>query len=111
MNLNHPFNLDISNLEDLNLDLEQQLTEEEAARVGGGLTFTTLALGEEGGDYSKFPQPQPGPIDPPEYTTQALGEEGGDYPEFPQPQPDPIDPPEYTTQALGEEGGYLIELG
>ncbi|WRH66596.1 MAG: hypothetical protein RSE13_24065 [Planktothrix sp. GU0601_MAG3] len=32
--------------------------------------MTTMALGEEGGEYL--------PIDPPEMTTMALGEEGGD---------------------------------
>jgi hypothetical protein len=68
--------------------------------ITGGLTLTTLAVGEEGGDY--FPRPpkwcppiapphspiKP-PIKPPEVTTLALGEEGG-----------------VTTMALGEEGGY-----
>jgi hypothetical protein len=48
--------------------------------------YTTLALGEEGGDI------------PPVMTTRAWGEEGGDGPPL-------IGPPEVTTMAIGEEGG------
>ncbi|AUS99897.1 hypothetical protein CLI64_05560 [Nostoc sp. CENA543] len=72
--MKHPFDLNIADLEALNLET-QELTDEEADQVTGGLKpiFTTLALGEEGGDA----------------TTLALGEEGGDF----------------TTLALGEEGG------
>ena len=73
-----------------------------------GGTFTTQALGEEGGSYSPpysgpvttralgeeggYGSPGYGPV-----TTQAIGEEGGSYPP---PSDGPI-----TTQALGEEGG------
>jgi bacteriocin-like protein len=40
MNMNHPFVLNISNLEDLNLDFEQ-LTDEETAQIAGGETKLT----------------------------------------------------------------------
>lgn len=101
--MSHPFDLNPFELETMELDFEQQLTDEEAARVGGGqTTYTTLALGEEGGDYCYSPKPQPlkpRPFPaPPEVTTKALGEEGGDP-----------DPPIFTTLALGEEGGCFIE--
>jgi hypothetical protein len=63
------------------------------------------------------PIPLPKPIDPPEYTTLALGEEGGDYPpattrawgEEGGDGPPLIGPPEVTTLALGEEGGDPIK--
>ncbi|MDJ0662585.1 MAG: hypothetical protein QNJ42_24335 [Crocosphaera sp.] len=69
----HPFELELSELEAINLEIED-LTEEQAQEVTGGCPgmvtqvndkegggrFTTLALGEEGGDV----------------TTLALGEEG-----------------------------------
>ena len=105
--MRHPFDLNDSELEALDLDFEEELTEEEAAQVGGGLSlYTTKALGEEGGDFPKpipfdpphpfpfpkpIPQPQPEPH-PPIATTLAIGEEGGD------------DLP-VTTLAIGEEGG------
>ena len=93
--MNHPFNLNLSDLEAVDLDFEEQLSVEEAEKVGGGTIFTTLALGEEGGCYPpiikdpcyprppiKWPLPCELPIDPPgeppEVTTLALGEEGGD---------------------------------
>lgn len=67
MNLNHPFALDISDLEDLNLEFEQ-LTDEETAQIGGGEAMaTTMAVGEEGGNIG-------GDIPA---TTKAVGEEGG----------------------------------
>lgn len=102
--MRHPFDLNDSELEALDLDFEEELTEEEAAQVGGGLSLTTLALGEEGGGFPKpipcdpplpFPKPIPLPEPephPPIATTKALGEEGGD--DFP-----------VTTLAIGEEGG------
>lgn len=72
--MSHPFELELYKLEAIELDFEQQLTDEEAAKIGGGIKgsqknkdkepiFTTLAVGEEGGYV----------------TTQALGEEGGDF--------------------------------
>lgn len=73
--MNHPFALTIADLESLDLALEE-VTAEAAAKLQGGSCpgiplpsygkppiFTTLALGEEGGDV----------------TTLAIGEEGGDF--------------------------------
>ena len=87
--MNHPFDLDPAELEALDLDFEETLTDEEAAHVGGGIRYTTLALGEEGGGgpIECISAPCPGsegggagfavrPIDPPA-TTDAQGEEGG----------------------------------
>lgn len=60
--MNHPFGLDVSDLEAIELNFEEELNDEEAAQVlGGSDKFTTLALGEEGGTV----------------TTLAIGEEGG----------------------------------
>ena len=95
--MRHPFDLDPAELKDLELDFEENLTDEESGQVGGGLSIaTTLAIGEEGGDcypivkdprylgppcIYPLPYPKPLPIKPPEATTLALGEEGGDcYP-------------------------------
>ncbi|NJK70058.1 MAG: hypothetical protein HC789_18675 [Microcoleus sp. CSU_2_2] len=87
--MNHPFDLDAAEQEAMDLDFEEQLTDEEAAQVGGGLMATTLAVGEEGGGgIVCISAPCPG------------SETGGGYP----PKPIPIDPP-MTTLALGEEGG------
>ncbi|NMF62119.1 hypothetical protein DP115_04670 [Brasilonema octagenarum UFV-OR1] len=62
--MNHPFGLDVSDLEAIELNFEEELNDEEAAQVlGGSDKFTTLALGEEGGGGT--------------VTTQAVGEEGG----------------------------------
>ncbi|MFH7028984.1 MAG: hypothetical protein ACHBN1_27225 [Heteroscytonema crispum UTEX LB 1556] len=110
MNLNHPFALDISDLEDLTLDFEEQLTDEETAQIGGGTgaEFTTLALGPEGGhpgDIVCISAPCPG------------SESGGEpSPKPPKPLPKPPKPPVYTkawfetgggpyTKALHETGG------
>ena len=99
--MRHPFALDPEELENLELDFEELLTDEEAAQVGGGYydiqCISQPCPGSEGGDA----------------TTEALGEEGGYYP-WPQPTPYPIDfpypikPPEITTFALGEEGGEPV---
>lgn len=87
--MNHPFDLDIADLEAIDLDFEETLTDEESTRIGGGLMATTLAIGEEGGGGIQcISAPCPG------------SEGGGGFP----PQPIPIDPP-MTTMALGEEGG------
>ena len=109
--MRHPFDLQPTELETTELEFAEEITSEEAANVGGGLSIaTTEALGEEGGyDY---------PIKPiePIYTTHALGEEGGwcgwpptplPHPKpIPIPEPLPIKPPyEVTTLAIGEEGG------
>ena len=99
--MRHPFDLDFDELKPRELDFSEEITSEEAANVGGGLSFaTTEALGEEGGDdYPIDIKPIDGPI----ATTLALGEEGGCYPE---PWPIKPQPPTITTYALGEEGGY-----
>lgn len=101
--MRHPFDLDPTQLEALDLDFEEQLTDEQAAQVGGGRAIaTTLALGEEGGCWPQ-PQPEPIPIDPP-MTTLALGEEGGITDALCEDGGEPI-----TTMALGEEGGYITQ--
>ena len=75
--MSHPFELELSDLKALELDIEEQLTPEEAAQIRGGLTiYITEKIGEEGGfppDFNPLPQP-------PQYTTMAIGEEGGDHP-------------------------------
>ncbi|NJR64384.1 MAG: hypothetical protein HC772_02125 [Leptolyngbyaceae cyanobacterium CRU_2_3] len=70
--MRHPFELELSDLENVQLEVEQILTPEEAEKVTGGRAATTLALGEEGGIF-----PPIRPIKPPIYTTLAIGEEGG----------------------------------
>jgi hypothetical protein len=93
MNLNHPFALDISDLENLTIDLEEQLTDKETAQIGGGTTLTTLALGEEGG--------YPGGIVC--ISAPCPGSESGESP-YPYPLPKPPKPPVYT-KAWAEGGG------
>ena len=97
--MKHPFDLDPADLEVMDLDFEEQLIDDKATQIEGGLIATTLAVGEEGG-----------------LTTMAVGEEGGggivcisapcpgsEGGESP-PKPIPIDPP-LTTLSLNEEGG------
>ncbi len=60
--MNHPFALELCELEAIDLDFEEYLTDEEATQVGGGRRITSHLDGEGGG----------------EVTTLALGEEGGD---------------------------------
>ena len=90
--MNHPFDLDPAELEALDLDFEETLTDEEAADIGGGIRYTTLALGEEGGSspVQCISAPCPG------------SEGGGGFPPFPGPR---VFPPPVTTLAIGEEGG------
>ncbi|GAA6619420.1 hypothetical protein [Scytonema sp. NUACC26] len=98
--MNHPFALDISDLEALELNFEENLSDEEANQVTGGLKIaTTKAFGEEGGgEIVCISAPCP-------------GSEGGDDPR-PKPRPTkpqhPTKPPEVTTLALGEEGGHPV---
>ena len=47
--MNHPFDLGPTELEAMDLDFGEPLTDEEAAHIRGGAIFTTLAVGEEGG--------------------------------------------------------------
>ncbi len=100
--MGHPFDLDPAQLEAIDLDFAEQLTDEEATQVGGGLSIaTTRAIGEEGGCWPK-PLPKPIPIDPP-ITSKALGEEGGITDALCE------DGGCATTLALGEEGGYTTQ--
>jgi hypothetical protein len=73
--MRHPFELEISDLEAVNFNIEEELTGEEAIQVTGGLVLITQALGEEGGRI--WPPIIKPPIKPPIFTTMALGEEGG----------------------------------
>ncbi len=114
--MSHPFELDPAELEAMELDFEEQLTDEETAQVSGGRHATIVCISapcpgsEGGGDDPDYPRPKPLPYPypkPPEFTTKALGEEGGDpvltkalyetgeYPVF--------------TDALKEDGGYSID--
>lgn len=93
--MRHPFELDIHALESIDLDFEEELTDEEAAKVGGGISAADPKLGEQGGCILpspvkvKKPQKPKPKEDEIVYTTLAVGEEGGDV----------------TTLAVGEEGG------
>ena len=88
--MNHPFDLDPAELEAMDLDFEETLTDEEATHIGGGILFT-MALGEGGGGGPKQCISAPCP-----------GSEGGGG--FPVPRPPVFEPPA-TTLAIGEEGG------
>ncbi len=68
--MRHPFELELSELETLNLEF-QQITAEEAGKLYGGSVVTTEALGEEGGVTTEAMREVGG------VTTQALCEEGG----------------------------------
>ncbi|MEG4940621.1 hypothetical protein [Microcoleus sp. F4-D5] len=91
--MNHPFDLDPAELEAMDLDFGEPLTDEEAAHIRGGIRYTTLALGEEGGG---------GPIQC--ISAPCPGSEGGGE-GFPRP---PLFDPPMTTMAVGEEGGGPI---
>ncbi len=98
--MSHPFELELSDLEAVELSFEEQLTSEDAGKVQGGFVpiATTQALGEEGGGgYHPIPKPTPSET----LTAVKWGEsgEGGGG---------------ATTYAItarfgevGEEGGYL----
>ncbi|MEA5556766.1 hypothetical protein [Nodularia spumigena] len=107
--MKHPFDLEITELQSLNLEF-QEVTDKEAAEITGGLTFPfTFDLGANGGG---FPNPSPSSFQIPassfqippftiggnggggQATTLAVGEEGGDV----------------TTLAVGEEGGDVTTL-
>jgi hypothetical protein len=129
--MNHPFGLDISDLEAIELNTIEELTDEQATLVQGGLTIaTTEAVGEEGGDVTTQALGEEGG----DVTTQALGEEGGDVTtlalgeeggdvvcisapcpgsengDYPKRRRRPICEPVFTTLAIGEEGGDPVEL-
>jgi hypothetical protein len=108
--MDHIFDLDAAQLEAIALDFAETLSDALIDPIGGGIggiIFTTLAMGEEGGDcpIECISAPCPGsegggggfPLPPffdPPMTTMAMGEEGGD--------------PPMTTMAIGEEGGGPI---
>lgn len=75
------------------------LASRSAEAQTGTRRYTTMAVGEEGGNGVRPVQP-PRSTSPPRYTTFAVGEEGGTPPPAP-----PRSPPRYTTFAIGEEGG------
>ena len=58
--MNHPFDLDPAELEARDLDFEEMLSDEQAAHIGGGTIFTTLAVGEEGSGIECISAPCPG---------------------------------------------------
>ncbi|MEA5580824.1 hypothetical protein VB620_05650 [Nodularia harveyana UHCC-0300] len=96
--MKHPFDLEITELESLNLEF-QEVTDKDAAEITGGANFTTLAIGEEGGGLNNLPSLSPLPSFPiggngGVATTLAIGEEGGVA----------------TTLAIGEEGGVATTL-
>jgi hypothetical protein len=76
--MNHPFELDAAELEAMDLDFGEPLTDEEAAHIRGGIGYTTQAVGEEGGGSQGGGGFAHQPIFDPPMTTQAMGEEGGD---------------------------------
>ena len=111
--MQHPFALKISDLESQvsGKDLVEEIESSEAESISGGLSIHTVEGKEEGGFcYPIYPLPVP--ICPPEVTSLAIGEEGGDFPCIIEikPKPEPIKPPYATTEAVGEEGGdcFLI---
>jgi hypothetical protein len=102
----HPFNLDLSDLESLEIDSLQDLTDEEASLVGGGSALTTRNTSEEGGYPDYFPRSFPGHFPFPGNgggvsTSMAVGEEGGDAATKATGEEGGVS----TTMAIGEEGG------
>ncbi len=91
--MNHPFSLNISDLEAIEFSFEEHLEDDESSQVMGGRKIaTTDALGEEGGIVC--------------ISAPCPGSEGGDVPlPKPLPKPYPTKPPVVTTLAIGEEGG------
>lgn len=80
--MRHPFDLELSDLESVQFNIFEELTDEEAANVaGGGITITTQAIDEEGGNGNISASI--------EISSLAFREEGGGA----------------TTLAVGEEGG------
>lgn len=79
--MNHPFDLTLADLEAIDIDFVDLTDEEAAKIGGAsrGNKVTTLALGEEGGRYSPAKPIDRPPGKPPEYTTLAVGEEGGEF--------------------------------
>ncbi len=79
--MSHPFDLDPSDLEVLDLDFEEQLTElteEECAQASGGGSKEKRHFKKPDRKLIHPIMPPIHPIMPPEATTLAIGEEGGD---------------------------------
>lgn len=99
--MDHPFNLNLTELKTLDLDFEEPLSDQTADAIHGA-DYSITSFNKEQGDCKPKPRPRPRPRcpvvpicpDPPIATTMALGEEGGGW-----------CPPVYTTLAMGEEGG------
>ncbi len=105
--MNHPFELDLSDLKAMDLDFEEQLSDRETAQIGGGKHSEIVCIsapcpGSETGGKERKPPWYRKPVrkppftKPPVATTLAIGEEGGGY--------------EVTTLAIGEEGGDRPEI-
>ena len=91
--MDHPFDLDAAQLEAIDFDFEETLSDALIDPIGGGIgeiIFTTLAVGEEGGDcpIQCISAPCPGSEGGGGFPVEAIG----------------FDPP-LTTDAIGEEGG------
>lgn len=88
--MTHPFALNLSDLETVDLDFQEDLTSDQGDQIEGGILpggcVVTKAF-YEGGGYDCPPPYYKPPVEPPCY-----------YPPSPKP-------PIYTTLALGEEGG------
>ncbi|WP_445246017.1 hypothetical protein [Microcoleus sp. OTE_8_concoct_300] len=114
--MDHPFDLDAAELEAIDLDFKETPSDALIDPIGGGIIFTTLALGEEGGCHpiQCISAPCPGseggggvgvtPIDD-WATTHALREEGGGPPVTTHSLREEGGGSPMTTMALGEEGG------
>ncbi|MFB2933953.1 hypothetical protein ACE1B6_01615 [Aerosakkonemataceae cyanobacterium BLCC-F154] len=97
--MKHPFDLDPAELELIDLDFSEPLTDEQNAPIGGA-EMTTMAIGEEGGTTEAFGEEGGDTIVC--ISAPCPGSESGDHPD----KPIPIDPPfPTTTKALNEEGG------
>ncbi|MEG4585149.1 hypothetical protein QUA54_08000 [Microcoleus sp. MOSTC5] len=123
--MDHPFDLDAAQLEAINFGFEETLSDALIDTIAGGIggiIFTTLAMGEEGGSHpiQCISAPCPGneggggvgftppPIFDPPMTTMALGEEGGSPPMTTMALGEEGGGPPMTTMAIGEEGGGPI---
>ncbi|HIK30421.1 MAG TPA: hypothetical protein IGS31_03565 [Oscillatoriales cyanobacterium M4454_W2019_049] len=113
--MRHPFDLKPAELEAIELDFEETLTDEEARQVKGGRgDYPQIKNPRYLGPPIKFPPdceidppyplPYPIPFDPPIPPTPIP------YPIDPLICPIPKDPPMMTTMALGEEGGSTVDL-
>lgn len=98
--MSHPFELSPAELEAMDLDFEEQLTDDEIAHMSGGrhshppiVCISAPCPGSEGGDAPDNPYPKP----PFSYPKPPFS-----YPKPPFSYPKP---PVATTLAIGEEGG------